>query len=81
MLAEYAATYNELDQSASDGATARNPKVRSGTHMGACADGKDWVNTRGRVGVELDIKNLDDNMSARVHAQRNRGSQWVHAFV
>ena len=30
-----------------------------GTHMRGCADSKDRVYTRRRVGVELDVENLD----------------------
>jgi hypothetical protein len=55
MLVEDAAAYNKLGQLAGAGQRGASQS----THMRGCAYGKDWVDTRSRVGVELDVENLD----------------------
>jgi hypothetical protein len=55
MLVADAAAYNKLGQSAGAGRRGASQS----TNMRGCADGKDWVDTRGRVGVELDVENLE----------------------
>jgi hypothetical protein len=55
MLVADAAAYNKLGQSAGAGQRGASQS----TNMRGCADGKDWVDTRGRVRIELDVENLD----------------------
>lgn len=45
--------------------------------MRGCADGEDWVYTGRRVGVELDVENLDRLGPVRKRMQV-RGAEDVH---